>query len=142
MPSASRLLEGHVLEMVSIDQFESMANRLFDEIPPPLLEGLNGGIIIQEEACQEDPDLPDVYVLGHYVEDPFGLGCYIVLYYGSFAAILGDEPPEVWEDELWETMIHEVQHHVEARAGESNLDIQDMIELERLRRESAGQQET
>lgn len=132
------LLEGSKFDMLSIDEFESMANDLFDEIPPPLLEGLNGGIIIQEEPCQEDPDLPDVYVLGHYVEDPYGLGCYIVLYYGSFVAVLGDEPREVWEEELWETMIHEVQHHVEARAGESNLDIQDMIELERLRREFRG----
>ena len=123
--------------MLSIEEFETLANELYDEIPPALLKGLNGGIVIEEDACQDDPDLPDVYVLGHYVEDPY-LGCYIVLYYGSFAAILGDEPPEVWEEELWETMIHEVRHHVEAMAGESELDIEDMIELERLRREYRG----
>jgi len=120
--------------MVSIERFEELANELYDEIPPEFLDGLNGGIVIEENACQEDPDLPDVYIMGHYVEDPY-LGCYIVLYYGSFAAVLGDEPEEVWEDELWETMLHELQHHIESRAGESNLDIQDLIELERLRRE-------
>lgn len=120
--------------MLDLEAFEEMANRLFDEIPPALLEGLNGGILISEEAHQDDPDLPDVYILGEFIDDPFGLGNYIVLYYGSFVQVLGDAPPEVWEEELWETMLHEIRHHVELRAGVDDLDLEDLRQLEEFRR--------
>lgn len=114
-----------------------MADRLYGEIPPALLQGLNGGILISEEARQDDADLPDVYVMGEYIDDPFGLGNYIVLYYGSFLEVLGDAPPEVWEEELWETMLHEIRHHVELRAGVDDLDLEDLRQLEEFRRSQA-----
>lgn len=126
--------------VIDIDAFEAMANEFYEEIPERLLEGLNGGIVISEEA-RPDEDLPDVYILGEYIEDPH-LGQYVVLYYGSFAALFGDEPVEVWEDELWETMIHEIRHHVEHRAGVYDLDIEDMRLLEELRRSYAGEAES
>lgn len=127
--------------MVDLETFEEMANRLYDEIPPALLEGLNGGIVISEEAHQDDPDLPDVYIMGEYIDDPYGLGNYIVLYYGSFVQVLGDEPPEVWEEELWETMIHELRHHIELRAGVEDLDLEDLRQLEEFRRQRAREKE-
>lgn len=122
--------------MVSIEAFEEMAERLFEEIPPELLEGLNGGIIISEEVEQRDPDLPDVHVMGEYIEDPYGLGCYIIIYYGSFRIVLAEEPPEVWEEEIWETMVHEIRHHVEARAGVDDLDLEDLQEMYEFRRQA------
>lgn len=121
--------------MVDLRTFEEMANRLYDEIPEALLQGLNGGILISEEVRQDDPDLPDVYIMGEYIDDPYGLGNYIVLYYGSFRKVLRDEPPEVWEDELWETMLHELRHHVELRAGVDDLDMEDLRQLEEFRRQ-------
>lgn len=127
-------MHGRRTVMLTIEEFEELANELYDEIPPQFLEGLSGGIIISEEAEQRDPDLPDVYILGEYVEDHYGLGRYIVLYYGSFAALFADEPFEVWEDELWETMVHEIRHHVESLAGVHDLDIEDAIQLAEFRR--------
>ncbi len=124
--------------MLSLERFEQMANRLFDRIPPRLMEGLHGGIIISEESEQRDPDLPDVYVLGEYVEDPYGLGCYIVIYYGSFKAVLTGSEPAVWEEELWETMVHELRHHIEAQAGVEDLDLEDLREMEAFRRAQKG----
>ena len=121
-------------QVLDLAAFEELANRLFDEIPPALLEGLNGGILISEEAHQEDHDLPDVYIMGEFIDDPFGLGNYIVLYYGSFLEVLGDAPPDVWEEELWETMLHEIRHHVELRAGVDDLDLEDLRQLEEFRR--------
>lgn len=121
--------------MLTFEQFEQIANRLFDRIPPRLLEGLNGGIILSEEAMQRDPDLPDVYIMGEYVDDPYGLGKYIVIYYGSFCKVLDDADPKEWEEELWETVVHEIRHHVEGQAGVSDLEVEDMIELERFRDE-------
>ncbi|MBO8141600.1 MAG: metallopeptidase family protein [Firmicutes bacterium] len=120
--------------MVSLRRFTRMANRLYDRIPQRFLVELNGGIIISEEAEQRDPDLPDVYILGEYVEDPYGLGRYIVLYYGSFRALFGDSPPDVWEAELWETLLHEIRHHLESLAGVDDLEIEDMRQLAEFRR--------
>jgi len=124
-----------VKPVIDLETFQEMASRLYDEIPPELLEGLNGGILISEEAYQEDPDLPDVYIMGEYIDDPYGLGNYIVLYYGSFCQVLKGEPPEVWEDELWETMLHELRHHVELRAGVDDLDMEDLRQLAEFRRQ-------
>lgn len=120
--------------MMSLEHFEQVANRLFDRVPSRLLHGLHGGIIISEESEQRDPDLPDVFVLGEYVEDPYGLGCYIVIYYGSFKAVFSESEPHVWEEELWETMVHEIRHHVEAQAGVDDLDLEDLRDMEAFRR--------
>lgn len=125
--------------MVSYKQFRRMANRLYDRIPPEFLKELNGGIHVLEEAEQRDPDLPDVYILGEYIEDPYGLGRLIVLYYGSFRALFYDSPREVWEAELWETMLHELRHHLESLAGEDDLEVEDMRQLAEFRRWAAEQ---
>ncbi len=91
--------------------------------------------------------------MGEYIDDPYGLGNYIVLYYGSFREVLGDAPAEVWEEELWETMLHEIRHHVELRAGVDDLELEDLRQLkscaapgkplrrsltERMRRRTSG----
>lgn len=126
---------------VDIDTFHAMASEMYGEIPERLLEGLNGGIVISEEALQDDDEeLSDVYILGEYVEDPY-LGNSIVLYYGSFVALFRDEPIEVWEDELWETMVHEVRHHIEHRAGVYDLDLEDLRQLEEFRRQAREERE-
>ncbi len=126
---------------VDIDTFHSMASEMYDQIPERLLDGLNGGIVISEEARQDDEEeLPDVYILGEYIEDPY-LGNSIVLYYGSFVALFRDEPVEVWEDELWETMVHEVRHHIEHRAGVYDLDLEDLRQLEEFRRQAREERE-
>lgn len=128
--------------MLSIDRFEQLANDLFDRIPEQFLDGLTGGIIISEETEQRDEDLPDVYILGEYVEDPYGLGRYIVLYYGSFAQLFADEDDAVWEEELWETMVHEIRHHIESLAGLHDLDLEDERQLAEFRRWAAEQAAT
>src|SRR5690606_4810148 len=125
--------------MVSYKQFRRMANRLVRRIPAEFLKDLNGGIIALEEAEQRDPDLPDVYILGEYIEDPYGLGRQIVLYYGSFRKLFADEPVEVWEKELWETILHEIRHHIESLAGVDDLEIEDMRQLAEFRRWAAEQ---
>ena len=53
--------------------------------------------------------------MGEYCHDM--LGRYIVLYYGSFAALLPEEDEEGWKDELFATVAHEFTHHMEETAG-------------------------
>jgi hypothetical protein len=49
------------------------------------------------------------------------------MYYGSFVAIAAGDDTFDWEDEAWETLTHELRHHVESLAGEDFL-VQDDVE--------------
>lgn len=104
-----------------------------ERVPEPLVEGLNGGVAIRRRAMRRKGDPAGVCILGEYVTDPV-LGCYIVIYWGSFAELFAGEPDEVWEQELWDTIRHELRHHVEERAGVGDLDLEDEAELEQMRR--------
>ena len=116
--------------------FTTLIDRLCDEIPAPLLAGLNGGIIVLPETRRAAP--PDLYVLGEYrVEEP-GLGRLIVLYYGSFRRILGNAPITVWESEARATVAHELRHHIEERAGVRDLEREDEEQLTKFLRSSGG----
>lgn len=121
---------------MDIDAFTQMASAMVDRIPSTFLEGLNGGILVIEEAQRREDDPPGVYILGEYITDS-AMGCYIALYHGSLAKLFAGESQTVWEEELWETIRHEVRHHVEAQAGMGDLDLEDEWELERLRAEAA-----
>ena len=103
------------------------------QFPDAFFEDLDGGIQLEEKALP-DPDFPpgEMYIMGEYVHDL--LGRYILLYYGSFAALLFDEPRRVWEEELRTTLRHELTHHVEGLAGERSLEYKDSAQLDALRR--------
>src|SRR5262249_31629723 len=68
------------------------------------------------------PDRGDVWTLGECIPlhteegDPRHLQSRVVLYYGSFAALARDTSDFDWEAEAWETLTHEVRHHVEWKA--------------------------
>ncbi|MBU4533152.1 MAG: metallopeptidase family protein [Firmicutes bacterium] len=71
-------------------------------------------------------------IMAEYVEEGY-LGCFIVFYYGSFAALLGNAEPVVWEEELRETVWHELRHHLESLAGVDDLGREELEELTRYR---------
>lgn len=120
---------------MDIDRFSALADALAERLPEPLLAGLTGGIVIEERPRRHPGDPEGVYVLGEYIRDAW-LGPRIVLYYGSFQRLFGAEPESVWEQQLWDTIRHELRHHVEDQAGLKDLDVEDQIELERMREES------
>ena len=64
-----------------------------------------------------------------------GLGRHIALYYGSFERIAEDDPEFDWEEELWETITHELRHHVESLAGDVSLIEEDRQRQETFKRE-------
>lgn len=119
---------------MDLERFTALADQMVERIPPLFLEGLNGGIAVRRRAMRNPGDPAGVYILGEYVTDE-ALGCYILLYWGSFVELFRDEPAQVWEAELWETIKHELRHHVEARAGEYGLDLEDAAELAQMRAE-------
>lgn len=118
--------------VLTIDEVYDLLDELAAELPEALFDSLNGGVLLLEEELP-DPDAgEDVYIMGEYCWDE--LGRYINIYYGSFVALLADEPREVWEDELRITLRHELTHHVEGLAGERSLERRDSEQLETFRR--------
>jgi len=119
--------------MLFFDQAAEALDKMAEEFPEPLFDGLSGGVNLLPDV-QTDPELPDVYILGEYCDDL--LGRYINLYYGSFAALAEREDwtQAQWNDELRTTLSHELTHHMEGRAGVEDLDRRDAAELEEYRR--------
>lgn len=117
--------------ILSIDEVNAILDEVCGEFPEELFQQLNGGILLLEEALPDPEAGEDVYVMGEYCVDE--MGRYIDIYYGSFAALLSDEPREVWEDELRITLRHELTHHVEGLAGERSLEYKDLAQLDEFR---------
>ena len=115
---------------LTFQDFADLADQLVDQVPPKLCSELNGGFMVLPDVRPDQ----DMYIMGEYVEDP-GLGMFIVFYYGSFAAILGNAPRLKWEEELRETIWHELRHHLEALAGVDDLSREEMQELATYRQE-------
>ena len=122
--------------ILSIDQVNDILDEIAEGFPAVLFEELNGGVNLLEEAMP-DPEFPEgeMYVLGEYCGD--ALGRYINLYYGSFAALAEREDwdQQIWEDELYTTLSHELTHHMESRGGLHALDDRDAEELAAWRQE-------
>ena len=118
------------------EQMGDWLEEIVGEFPDAFFEELDGGIQL-EEAALPDPDFPpgEMYIMGEYCHDM--LGRYIVLYYGSFAALAEREDwgQETWEDELYTTLSHELTHHMESRGGLHALDDRDAEELAAWRQE-------
>lgn len=113
---------------LSLDQFDSLATAFIDEIPDRLCAELNGGFLLLPEAKKDG----DFYVMGEYVEDGI-MGCSILLYYGSFVCLLEDSEREEWEEELRDTILHELRHHLESLSGVDDLSREETAELEALK---------
>lgn len=116
--------------VLSFEQAGDLLDTLAESFPEALFDGLNGGVNLQEEAVP-DQEFPkgQVYILGEYCDDL--LGRYINLYYGSFAAMAENEEwtKEDWEEELRQTLSHELTHHMEGRSGLHALDDKDEAEM-------------
>lgn len=113
---------------MSFAEFQDKLGEMLDEVPPVLLEGLNGGVIAEARA-KPDEEHPGLVILGQYLTTPV-LGHLVVLYYGSFVYLLGVNRGR-WLKEMRETLRHEIWHHVEGGAGVRYLEREDQ---ERIRR--------
>lgn len=120
--------------------FEARANRLYAEVPDQFLEGIDG--LEVSRRTEPHPTLPDIYTLGECVTEQYpsefgGAGdvrSIVVLYYGSFLALSRLDEEFDWEAELYETLTHEVRHHLESLATEDELEEIDFAEDQNFRR--------
>lgn len=109
--------------------FETLIERLLAEMPPEYLDGILGVEVLRETLPH--PVRAEIYTLGECIPLPAegeGAGqirSRVVLYYGSFKALSQEHPDFDWRAEAWETLTHEVRHHLEWRARAPDLEAFD-----------------
>lgn len=113
---------------MNFQEFETTAHRMWDEIPDLYKEGIDG-VVVKREA-ESHPEHEDYYTLGMCFTEPYPSGymgpdttrSFLALYYGSFQAVADRTPEFDWEEELWETITHELRHHLEFLAEDEALE--------------------
>jgi hypothetical protein len=121
--------------------FERRARQVFDEIPEGFRAGVDG-LTVRREAVRH-PTLPGVFTLGQCLTEdhlsdyggPDTTRSVIELYWGSFQKLAEDDPGFDWEAELWETLTHELRHHLESLAGDEALEGADYAADELFKRQ-------
>ena len=117
---------------MNFDRFSDYAERFIERIPERFLAGVTGIQVHRNERTH--PDRPDLLTMGECTDDeaaaltePEALRSRLHLYYGSFAALAREDPEFDWEGEIVETILHELRHHLEDRAGIKDLLIEDFL---------------
>jgi hypothetical protein len=107
--------------------FETMVRRLCDEVPPHFFEGI--AEVVVSPRVVPHPERAEIFTLGECVplpvelsSDAEGIQSRIVLYHGSFAALAAIQQGFDWQQEAWETLTHELRHHLEWRARAPDLE--------------------
>ena len=130
-----------LIPVMTFDEFSRAAQEAFGSVPEAYREGVDG--VTTVEAVETNPELPRVVTLGECLTQDFGsewqgpetTRSRVVLYYGSFREMAEEDPDFDWERELWETLTHELQHHLESLADEDALEAVDYAVDESFKRE-------
>lgn len=131
----------NLIPVMTFDEFSRVAQEAFQSIPEAYRGGVDG--VTAVEGVETHPELPGVVTLGECLTQVFNsewrgpetTRSRVVLYYGSFLEMAEDDPDFDWEGELWETLTHELQHHLESLAGEDALEAMDYAVDESFKRE-------
>jgi hypothetical protein len=107
--------------------FEAMVVRMAGEVPREFLAGV--AEIAVSPRTVPHPERPGIYTLGECIPLPTadgaandGIQSRVVLYHGSFAALARVTPGFDWREEAFETLTHELRHHLEWRARAPDLE--------------------
>lgn len=100
------------------------------------------GLTVSREALPH-PTLPDIFTLGQCVTEDYASDwagpdttrSQVVLYWGSFVSLAARDAQFDWEGELWETLTHELRHHLESLAREDGLEGVDYAADETFKRD-------
>jgi predicted Zn-dependent protease with MMP-like domain len=94
--------------------FEEHVDRAIESLPPELRQAMSNVEIVVEEENAEDPDLFGLYLGIPLTERDTGysgaLPDKIAIYRRPLVEEFGDDP-EVLEDEIRITVLHEIAHH-------------------------------
>jgi hypothetical protein len=111
---------------MQIADFEGMVQRMLEEIPAKFFEGITGVEVSPRMVAH--PTREGVYTMGECI--PIDVGpdsgaSRVVLYHGSFRALARDRSDFDWRAEAWETVTHELRHHLEWKANAQDLEDYD-----------------
>jgi hypothetical protein len=115
---------------MQLGAFRQLVRSLSAEVPAEFLDGISE-ITVSPRAVPH-PTRAEIFTLGHCI--PFHAGetgavdeiqSRVVLYHGSFQALAELDPDFDWRGEAWETLTHELRHHLEWRAREGALEAFD-----------------
>lgn len=113
---------------MTLEEFRALVRRLQQQIP----DQFETGVVDVEISPKTVPDPVHrgVYTLGECIPlswtgDGSDLQSRIVLFYGSFQAIAHGRSDFDWRAETWETLTHEIRHHLEFRAHVDLLEAYD-----------------
>lgn len=118
--------------MVDINRFTEMVGLCASALPKEIFEGLNLGIGI-EEGIKYHPlstEQSPKYIMGEY-RAGYRMGRGIMLFYGSFRALFAGLEEEDWMQQVDQVLKHELTHHLESRAGERDLELEDLRQARR-----------
>jgi hypothetical protein len=131
---------------VGFARFEALAEAFWADIPERFRVG---AVLLVHPEAQPDAEHPEVFLLGMCepaftaFEDAMAWAgdlrvderqSLVHIWYGSFAALEARATAFAWRDELEETLLHELTHHWEGRAGLDGLDRFDAAQLMNLQR--------
>lgn len=120
--------------------FERVASQVFEEIPERYRDGVDG-LTVHRKALRH-PRFPGIYTLGECAtesypsswEGPETVRSVVLLYWGSFRALAGTHPGFDWSEQIWETLTHELRHHLESLADTDDLQGVDFAMEQTFRR--------
>lgn len=124
---------------MDLTTFEQRAFERWESIPRRFREGVSAFVV--EPGTYRKEEFEEGWVYGYCEPDEAVMAIpdapvtsRITLFYGSFVRISMSQPEFDWEEELWETVRHELQHHLEWRAGLDHLGDEDDLQDENERR--------
>ena len=102
-----------------------MIDRMVEEIPAHYREGI--ATVDVSPRTVSHPERAGIYTMGECISLEVNAAddqpsSRVVLYHGSFAALAGERDDFDWQTEAWETLTHELRHHLESRARERGLE--------------------
>jgi hypothetical protein len=106
-----------------------MVRRMCADVPATYFDGVTE-VVVSPRAVPH-PVRDGIFTLGECIPLPLeGEGSdtiqsRVVLYHGSFRALAEYDPGFDWSAEAWETLTHELRHHVEWRARRGELEALD-----------------
>jgi predicted Zn-dependent protease with MMP-like domain len=121
-------------------EFQALAEQDWQRIPEGFKEGIDALVVVRDAKAHERS--ADVWTLGECVTEswpsdfggPDTIRSELILYYGSFRRLAALDDDFDWREETWETLTHELKHHLESLAAEDDLEDVDAAMEQHFRR--------
>ena len=113
-----------------LSDFQALVQRLVAEMPEEFTRGVSE--IAVSPGTVPHPVRGDIYTMGECIPEigseaagPGQVRSRVVLYHGSFRELARLDPDFDWRAEAWETLTHELRHHLEWQARTAELEAFD-----------------